>query len=67
MLISVALCTYNGARHLRAQLESLLAQDAPELEIVVGDDASEDRTWAMPSDHARWVMPLGVPCRRGTW
>jgi hypothetical protein len=46
-LISVALCTYNGARHLQAQLESLRSQSWPQLEIVAVDDASSDGTWAL--------------------
>lgn len=43
-LVSVALCTFNGERHLREQLDSLLAQDWPRLEIVAVDDASTDAT-----------------------
>lgn len=46
-LISVALATYNGARHLEAQLASLFAQSWPTLEIVAIDDASSDDTWAL--------------------
>ena len=41
-LISIALCTYDGARHLRAQIESLLAQTHRNLEIVAVDDCSSD-------------------------
>lgn len=52
-LISVALCTYNGARHLPQQLESLLAQDYPNLEIVAVDDASADETPALLEAAAR--------------
>lgn len=43
-LISVALCTYNGERYLREQLDSLLAQTYSNMEIVVVDDCSSDRT-----------------------
>lgn len=43
-LISVALCTYNGEAYLAEQLDSVLAQDWPNLEIVVVDDGSSDRT-----------------------
>ncbi|MBL8270713.1 glycosyltransferase family 2 protein [Steroidobacter sp.] len=43
-LISVALCTYNGERYLRQQLDSLLAQTYSNLEIVAVDDGSTDRT-----------------------
>lgn len=46
-LISVALATYNGERHLGAQLASLRAQTWPNLEIVAIDDASTDGTWAL--------------------
>ncbi len=42
--VSIALATYEGARHLEPLLDSLLAQDLPGLEIVVGDDASTDAT-----------------------
>jgi glycosyltransferase involved in cell wall biosynthesis len=42
--VSVALCTYNGERYLRAQLDSLLAQTGCELDIVAIDDASTDAT-----------------------
>jgi hypothetical protein len=42
--ISVALATYNGARFLPAQLESMAAQDRRPDEIVIGDDQSTDDT-----------------------
>lgn len=42
--ISVVLCTYNGARHLEEQLDSLAAQHRLPDELVVGDDGSTDRT-----------------------
>lgn len=41
---SIVLCTYNGARFLPAQWESLLAQTLLPDEIVVRDDASTDAT-----------------------
>jgi glycosyltransferase involved in cell wall biosynthesis len=46
-LLSVALCTYNGAPHLGDQLESLFAQTWPNLEIIAVDDASTDATWTL--------------------
>ena len=39
---SVALCTYNGARYLEEQLESIAAQTRPADELVVCDDRSTD-------------------------
>ncbi len=52
-LISIALCTYNGERYLRSQLESLLHQEHAELEVVAVDDGSSDGTVAILEEHAR--------------
>jgi glycosyltransferase involved in cell wall biosynthesis len=38
------LCTYNGERFLEAQINSLLQQTYPNIEIVVSDDHSTDAT-----------------------
>ena len=43
-MISVAICTYNGARFLPMQLESIRAQTLPVNELVVCDDGSTDQT-----------------------
>jgi hypothetical protein len=51
--ISIALATYNGARYLRAQLDSLAAQTLLPAELVVGDDGSVDDTLAILLDFAR--------------
>lgn len=40
--ISIALCTYNGARFLKAQLDSISRQSRPPDELVVCDDGSTD-------------------------
>ena len=45
--ISVALCTYNGAKYLPEQLESILSQSVPVDEMVVCDDGSQDETLAI--------------------
>jgi glycosyltransferase involved in cell wall biosynthesis len=50
--LSVALCTYNGARYLPAQLESLAGQSQPPDELVVCDDASTDATGAIVREFA---------------
>ena len=44
MKISVALIVYNGARYMRTQLDSILAQTHKVDEIIVCDDASSDTT-----------------------
>jgi glycosyltransferase involved in cell wall biosynthesis len=52
-LISIALCTYNGERYLREQLDSLLAQTYSNIEIVAVDDASTDRTVELLREYER--------------
>ncbi len=44
--VSVLLPTWNGARFLDAQIESILAQSDPDLELLVIDDGSTDGTIA---------------------
>lgn len=46
-LISVAMCTYNGARFLEQQLNSIVSQTYSHLEIVIADDCSTDDTIAI--------------------
>lgn len=43
-LVTVGLPVYNGERFLRRALDALLAQESVELEIVVADNASTDRS-----------------------
>lgn len=47
MKISIALATYNGARHLEEQLRSLAAQTLLPYELVATDDGSTDDTLAI--------------------
>src|SRR3954454_12535497 len=44
MLVSVCIPTRNQSRFLRAAIESALAQDVGDLEVLVHDDASDDAT-----------------------
>lgn len=53
MRISVAMCTYNGAEFLPAQLESIAQQTRPPDEIIVCDDASTDETRTVLQSFAR--------------
>ena len=43
-LISVALCTYNGAKYIKEQLDSITCQTYRNLEIMIVDDGSSDGT-----------------------
>jgi glycosyltransferase involved in cell wall biosynthesis len=42
--VSIALCTYNGANYLRAQLASIARQTCLPSELIVCDDRSSDTT-----------------------
>ncbi len=44
MILSIAMATYNGARFLREQLDSFVAQSRQPDELVVNDDCSSDAT-----------------------
>ncbi len=46
-LVSIAVCTYNGERFLRSQMDSLLQQSWTNTEIVICDDGSTDGTLAI--------------------
>ena len=46
-LVSIALCTYNGERFLKKQIDSLLTQTYTNLQIIICDDASNDGTKAI--------------------
>lgn len=61
--ISIAMCTYNGAQYLEAQLNSILAQTVPPLELRVGDDGSTDATLAI-LDRFAAVAPFSVTVTR---
>ena len=43
--ISVVMCTFNGAKYLAEQLDSILAQSYSNIEIIVVDDCSTDNTF----------------------
>lgn len=60
-LISIALCTYNGERYLKEQIDSILAQTYKHIEIIVVDDCSSDNTVALLEEYTqkanlRYVM-----------
>ncbi len=52
-LVSIALCTYNGAKFIRKQLDSILDQTHKNLEIVLVDDCSTDDTCEIISEYAK--------------
>lgn len=58
--ISVAMATCNGARHVRGQLESCLAQSRLPDEVIVSDDRSADGTVQLARDV---LENAGIPHR----
>lgn len=61
--ISVAMCTYNGARYLPAQLQSIAAQIRQPDELVICDDKSDDATVSIAQDFARSApFPVRIIC-----
>lgn len=50
--VSVIMGTYNGAKYIREQLDSILAQTYPILEIIIQDDGSTDETIAICEEYA---------------
>jgi glycosyltransferase involved in cell wall biosynthesis len=51
--LSIAMCTYNGARYIQEQLDSIALQTRPPGELVVCDDRSSDETRKLVEDFAR--------------
>jgi len=67
--VSVALCTYNGAPFVAAQLESILKQTRPPDEVIVSDDGSADETLSIvgkiAAEHPSIVRVVQNPRRLG--
>ena len=61
--ISVAMATYNGAKYLKDQLDSLVAQTELPFELVVCDDGSRDETVLILERFAR-TAPFAVRISR---
>ncbi len=50
-LISIVLATYNGSKYIREQLDSVLSQTYPNIEIIIVDDGSKDETLKIITDY----------------
>jgi glycosyltransferase involved in cell wall biosynthesis len=57
--MSVAMCTFNGAAHLREQLDSIALQTRQPDEIVICDDGSQDGSIDIVQAYSK-VAPLEV-------
>ncbi len=54
--VSVCMAAYRGARHIEAQLNTVIPQLTADDELVIVDDASQDGTWALLLEVQRRVM-----------
>ena len=43
--VSVIVPVYNGEKNIKRCADSVLNQDYPELELILIDDGSRDRSW----------------------
>jgi rhamnosyltransferase len=63
--VFVVLSTFNGARHLRAQLESIQRQELRDWVLLVRDDGSTDETMALLQEFARQDGRIRILDSRG--
>src|SRR5665213_3252287 len=63
--IAVLLGTFNGARFLDEQLESLAAQDVANVDIYASDDGSTDSTLAILERWSTGVFEISGGPRKG--
>lgn len=50
--VSVVMCTYNGEKFLSQQIDSILQQTHPILELIIQDDGSTDGTLSIAESYA---------------
>ena len=52
MYVNVILCSRNGEKYLRAQIESILKQTEQSVRLLISDDVSSDRTQEIEREYA---------------
>lgn len=50
--VSIVLCSYNGERFLKTQLDSIVCQTYPIHELIIQDDGSTDHTLDIAREYA---------------
>ena len=60
-LVSVCLPTFNGEKYLQEALDSLSSQTYPNLELIVSDDASQDKSLELIKNFQQsWKFPVSI-------
>lgn len=52
-MISIAMATYNGAKYIKEQIDSILNQTIQDFELVICDDCSSDQTYDILQGYAQ--------------
>lgn len=60
-LVSIGVVTYNHEKYIEDLIKSLLALDYPNLEVIIGDDCSQDRTMEIVNGYRN---ELEAKCKR---
>jgi glycosyltransferase involved in cell wall biosynthesis len=50
--VSIGMPVYNGEKHIREAIDSLLAQDFTDFELIISDNTSQDRTLDICQEYA---------------
>ena len=66
-LVSIVVPVWDGERHLRESLDSILGQTYPRLEVIVVDDASTDATPQILESYGDRIRVLRQPATRGIY
>ena len=66
-LVSIVVPVWNGERHLRESLDSILAQTYPSIEVIAIDDASTDSTPEILASYGDAVRVVRQPSNRGIY
>lgn len=65
MFVSVVICTYNGERFVRKQIESILHQTVAVDEIIIYDDHSTDKTLGILQEYQKLYPQLIILHQQG--
>lgn len=52
MSVQILMSTYNGEKYIRTQLDSILEQDYKDIEVLIRDDGSTDKTCEIIKEYA---------------